>query len=151
MASKQLKEAAPSTHKGNGQLMALGEFVFELSTMVYQQIDRQNSWRHPSTERVGARPAYQFTGPGAESFNLSGVIYKEFSNPKALDTLRDMADAGEAYVMVNAAGKVFGLYVIDDVSEQGSFFDREGNPLKIEFTLKLTRVDDAAGTEGKEV
>lgn len=134
-----------STKQSNkGQLMALGDFVFELPQAVYQTIERSNTWRHPSSERVGAYPALQFTGPGLETFSFSGVIYKEFSNPGALDTLRDMADAGQSYVMVDATGKVFGQYVIDEVSEKSSYFDTDGIPLKVEFSVKITRADPPA-------
>ena len=139
MATKQIKESATPALKSNGQLMALGDFVFEISSMAYQQLDRQNSWRHPGTDPVGAHPNYQFTGPGAETINISGIIYKEFSNPQALDTVREMADAGESYVLVSASGKVLGFYVIDDVTENQSFFNPDGEALRIEFSIKLTR------------
>lgn len=127
-----------TAQSNKGQLMALGDFVFELSTLVYQQIERSNTWRHPGSEPVGAPPVYQYTGQGAQTLSFSGVIYKEFSNLKALDTLREMADTGQVYVLVSATGKVFGFYVIDDLSETQSYFDANGEPLRVEFTLKLT-------------
>lgn len=141
MIKNQIK---PVNQSSKGQLMALGDFVFELPEAVYQTIERSNTWRHPSSERVGAYPAMQYTGPGLETFSFSGVIYKEFSNPGALDTLREMASVGEAYVMVDATGNVFGQYVIDEVSEKGSYFDTDGTPRKVEFSLKITRADPPA-------
>lgn len=139
MAQLAKQNTAPTHNQNNrGQLMALGNFVFEISTIAYQQIDRQNSWRHPGNDPVGADPTYQFTGRGAETFSFSGVIYREFSNPKALDTLRDMADTGEAFALVDGTGKVFGFYVIDDLSESQSFFDAKGQALRIDFNLKIT-------------
>lgn len=138
----------PVKQSSKGQLMALGDFVFELPEAVYQTIERSNTWRHPSSERVGAYPAMQYTGPVLETFPFSGVIYKELSNPGSLDTLREMAGAGEAYVMVDATGKVFGKYVIDEVKEKDSYFDTDGTPLKVKFSVKITRADplpDVAG------
>lgn len=45
-------------------MMSLGTFVFSLQTAAYQQLQRQMSWRHPASERVGARAARQYVGPG---------------------------------------------------------------------------------------
>ena len=53
-----------------------------------------------------------------------------------------MADAGNAYALVDGAGGVFGAWVIEGVNEKGSTFIAEGLPRKIEFSLTLQRVDD---------
>lgn len=122
-------------------LMSLGEFVFEQTTLPYAQLARQNDWRHPGTDRVSAAPAYQSLGPGAETFAITGIVYAELGNREGLDTLRDMADAGDAYALVDAAGKVYGMYVINTISETGSYFNREGVAKKTEFTINITRAD----------
>ena len=53
-------------------LLALGQFVFELDTLAYQDFKRSNDWRHASNSRVGARNAYQFVGVGEDTISLSG-------------------------------------------------------------------------------
>ena len=67
-------------------MMTLGTFVFSLPTLAYQQLQRQNEWRHPSSERVKARPAYQYVGPGEETIQLSGSVAHDWA-PEGL-TLR---------------------------------------------------------------
>ena len=47
-------------------LMALGMFVFETRSVPYQQLQRNSAWRHAAQSRVGARPAYQYLGPGSD-------------------------------------------------------------------------------------
>jgi len=47
-------------------MMALGPFVFSLSTLAYQQLQRQMAWRHASSERIGARAAWQYLGTGED-------------------------------------------------------------------------------------
>lgn len=136
-----LSDLVGKTATGGGQLMALGEFVFKLSTLAYSQFQRQNAWRHAKADRVGAKPAYQSLGPDEESFTFTGIMYSEFGNRKHFDTLREMADSGDAYAMVDAQGKVYGQYVIVDLSEQGTYFDDDGNQKKTEFSIKLIRVD----------
>ena len=58
-------------------MMALGMFVFSLPTLAYQDLQRQTSWRHPSSSRVGSRPARQFTGAGDDTITLSGLLLPE--------------------------------------------------------------------------
>lgn len=124
-------------------MMALGLFVFGLNTVPYQQLQRQTSWRHPSSSRVGRRPARQFVGPGDDTITLSGTLYPEITGGKiSLSMLRYMAETGKAWPLLEGTGWFYGLFVIEDISETGSLFFGDGSARKIEFSLKLTRVDD---------
>ncbi|WP_136067103.1 phage tail protein [Modicisalibacter radicis] len=124
-------------------LMALGMFVFEARSVPYQQLQRSTEWRHASQSRVGDRPAYQFVGPGADTITLSGTLLPEFTGGRLdLDEIRDMADQGKAWPLVEGTGKQYGLWVIPRVQETSSTFFRDGAAAKIEFTLSLEHVDD---------
>jgi|GEM_PF-198803 len=124
-------------------MMCLGQFVFELKSAPYQSLQRQMGWRHPSNARVGLRPARQFIGPDDESITVSGVLLPELAgNFLSLDELRDMADDGEAYVLVDGRGQLYGRWVIESLDETQTVFFRDGVPRKIEFSLALKRVDD---------
>lgn len=126
-------------------MMALGLFVFGLDTLPYQQLQRQTQWRHPSVPRVGRRPARQFTGPGDETITLSGVLYPEITGGKvSLDLVRALADTGKAWPLVQGDGTFYGHFVVESIDETASVFFPDGRARKIEFSLKLTRVDDAA-------
>ena len=135
-------------------MAALGQFTFALNTLAFQELRRSTSWRHPSNPRVGARPARQFVGLGDETITLTGLQAPEFmGDRKALDRLREMADKGSAYALVNGAGENFGAWVIESMDETGTLFVREGVPRRVEFTINLARVDDdladpAGGTDG---
>lgn len=131
-------------------MMALGLYVFGLHTVPYQQLQRQMSWRHPSVSRVGKRPARQFTGPGDDSITLSGVLYPELTGGKiSLMALTAMADEGKSWPLIEGTGLFYGLFVIEEVSQTDSVFFPDGSPLKIEFSLKLTRVDDEPNLLGQ--
>lgn len=124
-------------------MMAFGQFVFSLGTLAYQDLQRQTSWRHPSTSRVGARPARQYLGPGDESINLSGLLLPDFAgHPGTLDELRAMGAAGAAWPLVDGTGIVYGLFVIESLNETRTLFYRDGQARRIEFQLQLARVDD---------
>jgi len=124
-------------------LMALGMFVFQTRSVPYQQLQRATQWRHASQSRVGDRPAYQFVGPGADTITLSGTLFPEFTGGRLdLDEIRDMADEGKAWPLVEGTGRQYGLWVITGVNETSSTFFRDGAAQKIEFTITLEHVDD---------
>lgn len=124
-------------------MMCLGQFVFSLSTLAYQDLQRQTQWRHPSNSRVGARPARQFAGPGDDSITLQGLLAPELSGSlDSLDKLREMADTGSAWPLVEGTGQVYGLYAIEGLSEGRTLFFQDGASRRVEFTLNLVRVDD---------
>lgn len=124
-------------------MMCLGLFVFSLDTAAYQELQRQTEWKHPSTSRVGARDAYQFTGPGDDTITLSGWIAPELTGSIfSLDALRSMADSGQAWIMVQGTGRVYGTYVITAMTEGKTMFDKRGDPRRLEFSLTLKRTDE---------
>lgn len=131
-------------------MMALGFFVFGLYTVPYQQLQRQTVWRHPAVSRVGMRPAHQFTGPGEDGITLSGVLYPEITGGKlTLAALTMMADAGMAWPLIEGTGLFYGLFVIDEISQTHTVFFPDGAPRKIEFSMRLTRVDDESELLGQ--
>ncbi len=136
-------------------LMALGLFVFGMKTLPYQQLQRQVTWRHPSSSVVGARPKRQFVGRGDEVITLSGVLYPEITGGRiSLAALEAMADEGMAWPLIEGTGWVYGLFVIEEMATTATAHFPDGAARKIEFTVKLTRTDDEPsllGTVGKEL
>ena len=134
----------------SAHMMALGQFTFGLDTLAYQDLDRQTAWRHASNSRVGDRPARQFVGAGDDTITLTGVLAPEFKgSAQSLDTLRTMADDGNAYALIDGMGNVYGAWVIESLAQKASIFIAEGMPRRIEFTITLQRVDDdRASAEG---
>lgn len=125
-------------------LMSLGQFVFQLQDLAYSELARATEWRHASNSRVGARPALQYVGPGDDTITLSGVLAPEVAGTlQSLVTLRAMADAGDAYAMVDGAGRIFGAWVIERIEESGSAFTQDGIARRTAFTIALRRSDDS--------
>ncbi|KHS34164.1 oxidoreductase [Xanthomonas phaseoli pv. phaseoli] len=126
-------------------MMSYGTFVFALDSAAFLQLQQQMSWRHATSERVGARPASQFLGPGDDTVELSGLIAPELTGTRAsLDTLRELAADGEPLPLVDGAGVVYGPYLLLTVNETASLFFEDGTPRRIEFQLSLRRADDIA-------
>jgi phage protein U len=124
-------------------MMALGMFVFSLPTLAYQELQRSTAWRHASSSRVGTNPARQFAGRGDDTLTMPGIILPELAGSAlSLDALRMMADTGKAWTLVEGTGRIMGIWVIEDISETRTLFFRDGAARRIEFTIKLTRIDD---------
>ncbi|SFR13797.1 hypothetical protein SAMN04487773_3241 [Enterobacter sp. kpr-6] len=125
-------------------MLALGMFVFMRQTLPYQNIQRDTNYRWPSNSRVGLRDTFQFLGPGEETVTLSGVLYPELTGGKlTMTTLRLMADEGRAWPLIDGTGTIYGMFIINNVSETGSLLFSDGTPRRTDFTLKLTRVDES--------
>lgn len=123
-------------------MMCLGQFVFQLDTLAYQQFKRRTAWKHPTQSLVGARDASQFLGPGEDTITLDGSVVPEFAGDHLnLDALRYMANTGQAYALVEGTGAIFGAFVITEIEETRSHFYEDGSPRKVEFSISLRRVD----------
>lgn len=121
-------------------LMALGLFVFHLGTAPFETLRRSTQQRWESKPRVGQAPAWQWVGPGEDSLTIEGTLAPELTGgPDTLDTLREMADSGRAWILVAGTGEVMGKWFIASVDETRSHMRGDGSPRKIAFTLSLKR------------
>lgn len=125
-------------------LMAFGQFVFETDTLSFTELQRQRTWNHASNAVAQGRAKRQYIGVGDETVSLSGLIYEAqgFGKRQSVDDLAMMADRGSPYVLVDGSGYLYGVYIIEGLDETRSVLTFNGVPRKIDFSIKLTRVDD---------
>lgn len=125
-------------------LMCLGQFPFTTDTLTFTEIQRQRSWQYADNAVAKGRKKRQFIGSGEDSITLPGLIYQEhgFGNRFAIDELAAMADTGQGYVLVDGSGYLYGVYNIDSIDETKQILLFNGVPRKIDFCIKLTRIDD---------
>ena len=127
-------------------MLTLGLFVFMLQTLPYQELQLQRSWRFPSNSRVGVRPALQFLGPDNDTITLSGVLLPEITGGRwSLLTLQLMAEQGRAWPLIEGTGTIYGMFVIESLSQTKAEFFSNGVCRRIEFTLTLKRTDESLG------
>jgi phage protein U len=126
-------------------MMALGQFVFSLTTAPFGELQRRRTWKHTTSSRIGTRDASQFTGAGDDTITLSGIVAQAESigSIASIEKLAEMADAGDAYVLVDGGGRVYGCYIVEGLDETKKYFTSWGIARKIEFNLSLKRVDDS--------
>ncbi len=124
-------------------LMSLGMFAFHVPTLAHDELQRRCDWRHARSARIGTRDALQFVGPGEDSVSVSGTAFSELSKGAlSLDELRGMATTGEAWPLVDGAGRVFGEFVITAIDERQKYLLDDGTPRRIDFAIDLLRVDE---------
>jgi phage protein U len=132
-------------------MLALDQFVFSMDTLPWQELQRQTQWKHRGNSRIGARDSRQYLGPGDDQVTITGVLVPQITgSTQSIEDLRAMADAGEAYVLVDATGLVYGAFVIEAVSETQAGHDKDGAARRIDFSVGLTRVDDGQVAEQLE-
>lgn len=127
-------------------ILSLGMFAFSIPTLAHDELQRRSDWRHARAGRVGARDATQYVGPGDEKVSINGSAFAELSDGRAsLDQLRAMAGSGEAWPLVDGAGRVYGAFVIETIDERQKFFLPDGTPRQIDFGIDLLLVEDPEG------
>ncbi|MFQ6242984.1 phage tail protein [Yersinia enterocolitica] len=125
-------------------MLSLGLFVFMRQTTPYQNMNRNIDYRWPTNNRIGLRPAAQFLGVDSEKITLSGVLLPELTGGKlSLLALELMAAQGKAWPLIEGNGTLYGMFVIESLSQSGTLFFADGSARRIEFTLKLLRVDES--------
>lgn len=127
----------------NTTLMALGQYVFGMNTTSFEQLQRQIQYKHGAVARIGARDAFQRLGPGDDVITLSGIVAPPVTGKIAsLDDLDAMGQTGNAFVLVDGTGKVYGSWFIESLATTATYLMDDGTPRRIEFTLQIKRNDD---------
>ena len=120
-------------------LMALGSFTFELKTAAFSSLKKSSEYRWSSSETIGNSPILQSLGKGSDRIDLEGVIYPDQVYGNSIDDLRIIAESQEPQILVDGTGSIHGFWVIKQIAETQSFFDKFGQPKKIEFNINLER------------
>ena len=123
-------------------LAALGMFIFDTDTTLFDELTRRRSWRHGRTERFGARAASQYLGPGEDQVTLSGKLIPELAGSySSIEKLVEMADTGEAYPLADGLGNILGSLTIETIDEQHGNLIDNGRARIIDFNIDLKRAD----------
>lgn len=123
-----------------------GAVPFGLSTAAYQELERSNEWRWARQERIGANDAMQYVGPGEETISLSGAVYPgQLGDAGTLGRLRLQASLGLPLPLIGGTGRVFGMFVLESLSEGQTIFAVGGVARRIDFSMQLGRYDGGLG------
>lgn len=119
----------------------LGNFEFELDTAAFKTLTRVSTYNWKGQDRIGRKPAQQFTGEGADTIELNGTIYPHFRGGLGqVGDLRAQAGLGVPLPLVYAfetVGQYAGLWCITEIEETRTVFFEDGLPRRIDFRLSL--------------
>ena len=129
-------------------LMGLGDrWKFSVPGQSYDRLSRRYEYRWEPQWRIGSRPAQQYLGPSEESLDIRGVLYPHYAGGfNQLNEMRYAAQFGEPYGLSDARGVYYGKWCIRMIRDEHEFFDREGQPKKVEFSIDLVAYGDDGGT-----
>jgi phage protein U len=122
-------------------LAKLGDFTFEISKAIFNEIVTTSSWNWSPVNRVQKKPAQQFTGPNETTKELRGVsmpVY--FGGIDQIPKLRTLADKGEPMLLVCTdamISEILGLWCIRSINETRSLLMDQAIPQKIEYSITL--------------
>jgi phage protein U len=126
----------------SGKMMQLGGYQFSIDNAAYQRFFRSSESRWAAIERVGKNDALQFTGLGADTISLQGVIYPHFRGGLGqVDKMRRTAEVGIPLPLIAGTGKVLGVWVLTRVGEGQRAFAEQGAPLRQDFSISMRRYD----------
>ena len=128
-------------------LFQLGSFQFDLPNGVPQTLDRTATYRWEVQDRLLRDPAAQFLGAGQQEITLDGDLFPGFSGRQTtMETLRELAAKGEAQMLTDGLGRVYGKWAIRQIREGLSTFAPGGGARQIGFSISLVRyVEDDPG------
>ncbi|SQI32031.1 Phage protein U [Serratia plymuthica] len=107
-------------------------------------MNRQLSYRWPTGSRVGQRPSAQFLGMDTETITLSGQLLPELTGGRlSLLALQTMAEQGRAWPLIEGTGTIYGMFVIEKITQDNKQFFANGQPREINFSITLKRVDES--------
>ena len=121
-------------------MMRLGSFSFGINTAAYNELRRTTEYKWPALERFGQDDALQYTGPGADTITLTGVILTAYRGGAGqLNRLRAIAATGQPQLLVSGLGAIMGRWVIERIDEGQAVFAAAGHPRRQEFTVQLRK------------
>ena len=120
--------------------MALGPFGFESLKFGYDGVSRDLSTQWADVQTVGGLNRLQWLGGESDQVRIEGAVFpEEFGGLDSLEGVRSAARNGSVLPLVTLGGNVYGMYVIEAVTETQKFHDATGRPRKDVFEIRLKR------------
>ena len=119
---------------------ALGPFAFEAHGFGLTDIKRNLRTPWASLKTAGGLDQLQWTGGESDEVEIGGVLFPHvYGGLASLSGIRGAAESGQPLPLVNLAGQVFGQHVVETVSEDRTFLDSTGLPMRDAYKLSLKR------------
>ena len=123
-------------------LLSYGDAVFLASKNGYETLKHSAAYEWAEVPLLNRPPAYQYTGPGAESVTIDGVLFSDLTDIEAEEALlRGYAQSGAPAFLISAIGEVLGRWFIESLDFETSTLNPDGTAKLKPFTISLKRYD----------
>jgi phage protein U len=118
-------------------LMTLGDIRFSVAEGAYQSLNRELEVMTAKIARAGRQSARQTLGLD-ETVDIEGVCYPGQRHARdRVESFRLAAREQKPLMLTDGTGKVWGLFMIEGVSERGSAFLSNGVAQRQDFRIRL--------------
>lgn len=125
--------------------MILGNFQFSLKALSPNSVTRTTEYNWSENERIGELPLLQNLGISRDQIEIEGVFYPRINdNKKNMSDIRNSNLVKKANNLITDNGEILGKFVIVSIKENQSYFDKDGKPQKVEFSMILKRSPEQA-------
>ena len=131
--------------------MILGDFIFDIKSIAPNTLSRTTNYNWSDSERIGGLPNLQNLGLNSDQIELEGVFYPKFNRYlKCLNDLRNSNLVKNTNNLITDKGEILGKFAIISIKENQSYFDKNGEPQKVEFSMSLKRANSQVSTNTVE-
>jgi phage protein U len=127
--------------------MMLGNFQFSLKTLSVNSLSRSTEFNWVGIDRAGDLPYVQNLGITKDDIEIGGIFYPKLiannSNYRTVADIRNSNLCKTANNLITDFGEILGKFVIVSITENQSYFDKNGVAQKVEFKLMLKRTPGA--------
>lgn len=125
---------------GVDMMMILGIYRFCISNAAYQNLTRTTEYKWEELNRLNSETALQYMGKSPETINLDGEIYPQFKGGlRQIALMKAEAGLGLPLFLISGNGFAFGRWCITGITENQTYFLKDGTPRKIAFSLSLKK------------
>ena len=118
----------------------------------FNKLRRSREYRIASHARIERPLAKQWMGQGDYRVELDGVIMTPLRPVSDLiEQLARQGDQGRHRALATGYGEVLGMFLIEQIMDEQTYFLPNGQPQKYEFNLVLTAYGPESGGPGFSV
>jgi len=122
-------------------LAILGLFTFTASKREFSSIKRVTNYKFAKVEKIANTTEYHPIGTQDQAITIVGGVNAIEGGKDPLLALRAMASLKLPYPLFVGDGDYLGLFIVENISENGTKIFINGDALDIGFSISLTRTD----------
>lgn len=127
-------------------MFVIGGVRLELHPLNVNEVDHDNGSDFAKHQVLGARPAYEFMGPGEEKLSFKGDVFpRAIGGMAELALLKSLQADGQA-IMVTRGNALMGWFRITRLKEGHTHLSEDGVGRKVAIQIDIERDERPTGS-----